>query len=94
MHYIILLTFFVVYSLEFVTSCPVLQRKVTPHPIKRQNESPMKTKTAPKEVSEIQHVRALVCLKCILVFDEFKSFYDHKCQVWSETTRKDDSKNS
>lgn len=38
-----------------------------------------KEKTEPSSDSEIQHVKALVCLKCILEFDEFKNFYNHKC---------------
>lgn len=79
MHYNIMLL--IIYSIDLVISYPVLQRKITPHPIKRQKEAPKpKKKTiAQNEVSEIQYVKALVCLKCILVFDEFNSFYDHKC---------------
>lgn len=33
-----------------------------------------------ESLNDIKQVKALVCLKCILQFDEFKSFYGHKCE--------------
>lgn len=88
-HFLNLITLLV--YLNVAVSVPVLQRTNTPHPKKKGGfrfpgaakiASTVESKiNAENEAMKVQHVKALVCLKCILQFDEFKAFYSHKCKI-------------